>query len=682
MATTSQASSEQLVDEHTDTTAAAPASAGTPELPEAGLGPQLTPWAVMGALLVAAGAVRLAQHAASGAEAEIAYGVAMVAFTTAVVAATVTRRKLPKLSREQRHRLVAALYLGASWLSTIAFTGMSWGAVATLGLLGSVVSLLWWREHRIGPGIDPGRLLSIDDGDMFIERWKAHLGGKGKPFAGSKLHSPQIIKSGYRYVLELVPGAHSVDQIIGAVNALRGGLRLMPGQDVIVEEHPTEPAPTALLTIVTRPVINRPQRWPGPQAGFDARTGAVCLGPFADGEGVACWRVYTKDSMWGGFIQGGTGSGKSRFLEQIAMSVAASTSHPTVFWYGDGQAGDSSPLLAEHADWAALTFSDIYNQAQAAIRVGKINGIERRLAGRAGFTPTAERPGLLVAVDESHKPLSPKENPLLAAATQQAFCTIAREHRKNGVALILASQSPTLDAFGGTGNNNLGDTLRQSVLAGNGLILRSKTSNAKQVFNVDVNPRRFPKLAGYGFLADPEPGARSAPFRGYWIDDDLAKSWPSRITWRVLPTRQANMAGKHYAKRKESAAEQRFNDEMLLAMADAGMLDDLEDLTQSMDAAAAAAGTVDVVDLGDGHPPIRRVEKFWENPTGPAPERLGEGHQRVLDAILAGNRQPKDIMAATGLGRSRVHDLLKELDDAGHIHKARYGSYEAGSAAA
>ena len=86
--------------------------------------------------------------------------------------------------------------------------------------------------------------------------------------AGPRVGAPP---SGYRYVLELVPGAHSVDQIIGAVNALRGGLRLMPGQDVIVEEHPTEPAPTALLTIVTRPVINRPQRWPGPQAGFERR---------------------------------------------------------------------------------------------------------------------------------------------------------------------------------------------------------------------------------------------------------------------------------------------------------------------------------------------------------------------------------------------------------------------------
>jgi len=683
--TTTHTSDEQLHDEPpTGTADTAPELVGAPELPDAGLRAQITPWAAMGALVVAAGAVRLAQHA-TDADAQIAYGVAGTAFVIAVVAATATRKRIT--DRRMRHRLVAALYLGASWLSMISFTGVTLGAVAALSILGAGLSLLWWREHRIGPGLAPDgaglALPIIDSSDLFIERFNAHLGGKGKPFAGAKLTDPQIIKAGYRYTLELVPGAQSVEQVRGSVNALRGGLRLMPGQDVIVEDHPTEPAPTALLTIVTRPPIAKPQHWPGPQAGFNAATGAVNLGPFADGEGCACWRVYTQDSMWGGFIQGGTGSGKSRMIEQIAMSCAASTSHPTIVWYGDGQNGDSSPMLVENADYAATTFDAIYNMAMAALRIMKINGVERRLAKQVGFAPTAARPGTLMIVDESHKPLDVKQNPLLAVATQQAFCTIAREGRKNGVALILASQSPKLEAFGSTG---LADTLRACLLDGNGLILRSKNPNAKQVFGVDINPRKFPKLAGYGYLCDPDPGSRSAPFRGYWVTDELAVYWPARITWRSQPVRQANFAGNAYAKRREVVAEQRFADEMLLAMADAGSLDEIEALEQHMNAAAAASNTVEVIEFGDSHPPVRRVTKFWEQQPhggGGRAAGLSTGQQKVLDAITQGQDSPKEIMAATGYSSSQVYNLLKALEEEhGAITKAGYGRYQAVASAA
>ncbi|WP_025620663.1 hypothetical protein [Salinispora cortesiana] len=438
-------------------------------------------------------------------------------------------------------------------------------------------------------------------------------------------------------------------------------------------------APTALLTVVTRPPISRSQPWPGPQDGFDPRHGCVRLGPFADGEGVACWRVYTADSMWGGYIQGAQGSGKSRFIDQIAMSCAASTSHPTIVWYGDGQRGDSSPLLVAHADYAATTFEGIYNMVQAAIRVMKINGVENRLNRQNGFTPTDARPGLLVILDECHKPLSAAENPLLATATQQALASIAREGRKVGVGLLMASQSVTLDAFGGTGNSNLADTLRSCLLAGNGLILRSKTPNAKTVFGVDISPKTFPKLPGYGYLCDPDPGARSAPFRGYHVTDELAEYWPGRITWRSLPDRQANMAGTHYARRHQVASEQRFADEMLLAMADAGTVEDIEALERSMDTAAASNTTVDVIDLGGAHhPPVRRIEKFWQQPA--ARPVLSTGQAKVLDAIRAGHTGPKDIVAATGYSASQVYNLLEQLTDQQQISKARYGHYQATAA--
>jgi hypothetical protein len=58
----------------------------------------------------------------------------------------------------------------------------------------------------------------------------------------------------------------------------------------------------------------------GPRA-FNPETGLINLGPFSDGEGFATWKLFTKDSMWGGFICGSTGSGKSRTIESICMAA-------------------------------------------------------------------------------------------------------------------------------------------------------------------------------------------------------------------------------------------------------------------------------------------------------------------------------------------------------------------------
>lgn len=644
------------------TVSAAPAAPGT------GLAVQATPWAAMGALVVAAGGCRLAVYA-TGREKEVALAAAVVAFTVAVVAAWKVGRRT--LDRRLRHRLVAALYLGASWLTAVTWHGVTLGAVAALAILGSGLSLLYWREHRIG-GLAPAAVaVQPAEGAEFAHRWATNLGEKGRALAGSRLTHPKPIKAGFRYELALVPGVHTVSQVAAMTETLRSGLGLLPGQEVIVEEHPDKPAPTGILTVVTRSPIREPKVWPGPAAGFDPVSGSVNLGPFVDGEGIAQWTVYRRDGMFGGYLQGAPGSGKSRMIEQIGMSCAASQSHPTIVWFGDGQNGDSSPLLAEHADYTATSFEAIYNMLQAGLRVMKVNGVENRLSKAVGFHPTSDRPGLLIIVDECHKPLSAAENPLLAAAIQLAMTTIAREGRKVGVALVLASQSPTLDAFGGAGN--LADTLRSSLLAGNGAILRSKTTNAKQVFGVEVNPRAFPKLPGYAYLCDPEEGARSAPFRGYWVTDELAEVWPDRIGWRELPDRQANYAGKQYAIRRQVAAEQAELDRLLLEMADAGLVNDFVAMSE-----ATPAGTLraDVVEFGDAMPAVRRVDRFWLSPRNAA--GLTAGQQKVLDAIRGGADRPKSIREATDYSESQVYNLLDDLMDAGLVQRVVPPGYKQG----
>jgi predicted Rossmann fold nucleotide-binding protein DprA/Smf involved in DNA uptake len=158
----------------------------------------------------------------------------------------------------------------------------------------------------------------------------------------------------------------------------------------------------------------------------------------------------------------------------------------------------------------------------------------------------------------------------------------------------------------------------------------------------------------------------------------MALTWPQRLTWRSLPERQANFAGRPYARRREIAAEQSFADQMLLQMADAGSVDEIEALEQNMErAAAAAAPAVDVIEFaGDAHPAVRRVEKFWvpeqRNQAGLTP-----GQQKVLDAIREGHNSPKAIVDKTGYSASQVHNLLGDLTALGRIAKASYGQYAA-----
>lgn len=644
----------------------------------AGLGPQLTPWAIMGTLVVAAGAARLATNV-TDADAEIASGVAVTAFIIAVVAATTTKHRIT--SRKMRHRLTAASYLGAAWVSTVAYQGMSWGAIAALTILGTGLSLLWWREHRIGP--TPPQPLGLDEDptsdDLYTGRWARHVGAEGKQLAGSKLTDQQIIKSGYRYVLHLVPGTQTIGQVRCMMPILRGGLRLLPGHDLIVEEHPELPAPTGVLTVVTQSPVSGKNQWPGPLEAFDSRSGSVNLGPFADGEGVARFGVYRQDSMFGGYMQGGQGSGKSRMIDSICMALAASQTHPTIIWYIDGQNGSSSPLLSEHADWAALTPDAAHEMLCAAIRVMRINQVENRLDKRVGFTPTTARPGLLIVIDEQHVIFDQARNPN-AVADRDMAAAIAREGRKVGVALLGASQSPLLDAFGGSGNN--ADTLRGCMLMGNGIVLRSKSSNAKNVFNVDVNPRAFPKLPGYAFLSDPDEGARSAPFRGYWVTDELAETVPHQITWRSLPVRQTNVAGEAYARRHEAEAEQIEKDELMLMLADAGMLNlDVEGIGGvSVQKPGGKPATPPRMEFGDLHPPVRAVDRFWV-PEPRESSGLLPGQRKALDAISSGCTRPIQIMRATGYSESQVHNLIGDLQRLGLIHRAGHGQYQITQAA-
>lgn len=508
-----------------------------------GIGRQVAPLGAAGLLIIAASATHAAA-AATGDPASTALTVAVVAFVIAVLVAMKRGRRIA--CPRARVRATLLTLTGAVWLGVVTGTGMSWGAVEILALLVGALSLHWWRAHRIP---DPGVAAPVVEDDaltLYADRWSDNVGDTGCLLPRTKLVRGERIDAGVRYTLMMVPGKHERASVTGNLEKIRGGLGLREEQDFIVESHPTLPQPHQLVTIVTRSPIKEEVIWPGP-ATFDPKTGSVALGPFADGVGVAHWRVYAGPRIKGGYMQGGTGSGKSRTFEAVAIAVAASATHPTVIAYADGQGGASSPMLAEHADMVARTLDEFRDMLSGLLRVKDHRQLENDLERWVGFTPRADRPGVLVWVDEQHKFF---RDPVVAAMAAE----LVREGEKVGIAMVGASQDPLLSAFGGSGAGNNAETLRSNMLMGNGLVFASKAKDVKQVFGIDVDPSSFPPIPGYAYVVSPVPGARSAPYRNYHFTDAQARVIPQQIMWRELDPGAANAYGPAYRDRKVLAA--------------------------------------------------------------------------------------------------------------------------------
>ncbi|WP_030487256.1 hypothetical protein [Micromonospora chokoriensis] len=612
---------------------------------EGGLRPQLAPHAAVGTLVVAAVACRVAVHAV-GDERTVAVWVAGSAFVIAVVAATRVRRRV--FDKRARRRALAFLGVAVGWLTGVTLAGLSLGAVGLLMAVAYALSMHWWRQHPVGL-IQPKVTRS-----GYQRLWAENNGASDGALPGSRLTAEEPIAAGVRYALKLRAGKQTLEMAIAAMGRLRGGLHLQADQQMLLEPHPTEPEPTLLLTIVTRSPIKQAVDWPGPSA-FDSATGRVRLGPFADGEGVATWRAYTDNRLWGGFIQGGTGSGKSRLIDSIAFSLAASESHPTVIFYADGQRGASSPLLMRHADLFAGTFDRIHAMLVGLELLMLLRQQENVEMEVEGFRPIADRPGVLGIIDECHKPLDKEQNPALWKETQRIASTVAREGGKVGIALLLASQEPTLGAFGGAGSPYC-EALRSSLLTGNGIMLAGDDPNAKTIFGVEDNPKKFPRFGGYGMVTKPAPGERQAHFRSYYLNDRLQKHWPSRIEWRGLSDPAENFAmGSAYGARERSYADRKASLAGVRLRA-----------TREPEPQPATGGDGAALE-SFGLAPFPRWTEFVTQAQREALKALGPSHEKVLDAIRAGHTSPQRIADTVDLSVRRVHQLLGDLAEAGRV---------------
>lgn len=553
--------------------------------------------------------------------------------------------------------------LGAAcWCGWTAATGMDWDTAAVLAAGGYAAALPWWRRHRLPDPPEVSAPESPEVDEMAPPRlWERHIAATGGPLPDTWLSGQERLRTGLRYTLHLVPGRQALSDVRQAVPRLRSGLRLRPGQDLVVEQHPTEDEATVLVTLVRQStVLARPTPWPG--GTYQPEAGTVALGPYVDGEGVAVWLLHKDYRLWSGFLTGATGSGKSRLMEAVALGAVGAG---CVIWFADPQAGASSPFLADHADWTARDVDQARAMLTAARQVKELRQAQNAYHGWEGWHPDQGRPGLLLIVDECHRVF---EDPRCQALATE----LAREGGKCGIALVAASQVATLDVWGaGTG----ADALRSSVTAGNVVLLRTKSNNTKSVLSAGgVDPTTFPRIPGYAYLLDDTGTRRSAPLRGYYLDDDTRDRAAAEVIWPELDAAGAAAAGQAYQRRRElvTAARQALADRIAA----------LTGTTPRPPVEAPASARLRAVlpvpafppPPAGGNEPARAGTAVAHRPAPAPPVRTAVDAAAAL--LAQGVTSPGAIQARSGYGETAVRQALAELARQGRARRVRHGVWQ------
>lgn len=422
------------------------------------------------------------------------------------------------------------------------------------------------------------------------------------PLAGTVITGPVPFEHGDSYTIQLVPFKNTLKQILGLLPNIATGL-MTPMEHLIIEQHPDHPKnPTILrMQVVTRSPIEETVYFDRPRH----ERGRVLMGPHADGIGEAFLRVYTDNRMWNSFCLGSTGSGKSRLIETVAVTVRDPSFPPTVIVYIDGQSGASSPFLFKHATWAG-GLDDAPGVLTALERIAVWRARENVAYDHQGFTPTEDRPGIMVWIDECHEIFN-------QAPTR--WSNAARKWNKLGMSIHAASQDSNVKNFGNE------DVLRSSLLAGTGIAMRVTSRIAGNLVpGLEFDPFDMPILPGYGMMIVPPGGeGRTAGFRGRYSPDegDRVKAaergetlpvptigdWFERFPARELDRGAARAAGDVYLRRREIAAERRAE---VLALVEAS-----DEEYAALTRPAGKPGGAGLRPVAGGGAVVRRLPSAW-----------------------------------------------------------------------
>lgn len=561
-----------------------------------------------------------------------------------------------RLTRAAEWAYAGTCLVGATLvLCVVSLVGVGNRWMDTVGVLGwAALSLRWWLHHQVRAAAS--ELAPI------VELWNEHVRGGQGPMAKARLTGPVPFEHGATYTVELVPYRQTLAKAQADTPNWVTALDV-PMDRMVLEKHPDFPKSQRLLRlqIITRSPIENTVYFDCPRC----EDGLIMLGPYADGVGEAFLRLYTENSMWSTFVLGGTGIGKSRMLEQIAISVLSRGD--TIVFYMDGQNGASSPTLFRHADWPVGPDGALRMLA-ALERAAAWRQKENRAYGLDGFTPSPERPGILVIVDEQHRIV-----PLAAPR----FADASVEWRKIGQSLLGADQDSSLKTtFSGE------DRLRSAMLGGNGFVMNVQSRIAGNLIpGLEINPADLPRIPGYAVSVAAEgSGARTAPFRNRYAPNEKEKAkaeargvvvpvptieeWFARYPQPVMDRGTARAMGQDYTERHTRAARER---EALLRVVNGDHEPTAPQALPDLDEPGVLAASPDDAET------LREATRIEA-------ERSMTCAQRILglDWSRYGEMNPGQVLAELppGTKLDTMRKALRKLVDDGELGRTGRGAYE------
>lgn len=531
-------------------------------------------------------------------------------------------------------------------------------------------------EETTGVAADPDELVR-----RLTERWPKFVAASGKALPGTRLTDITRTDYGATAVLHLEPGAQERSTVTAALGRVASGLKLTPSALSVEDIDPEpgqEPDSSILrLRLVSQTTAERPVPLDDGRPRIVRRGSDVLvrLGEYIDGLGEPTWKLYDKDSMWGGFFAGKTGAGKTTLIETLVLG--AFETGCTVVIYLKPKKGPS-PRIAKHAHWPVEADPASRSAAiDGLIALMEVRGLINELNDTSEFSPRPDWPGVLVVIDEFHEASAQIEG-----LGKGRLNRIAREGRAVGVALVGASQGFGLEGF------CQDDMIRSNMTATNAISMKLSATQAgifKREMALPVNPGDLPdpqkhvrnKGLAYSLLGRP------VPFRSAWAPqaetEALMADARARAVAGLDPDSEAALdkgsRGAYSARNTRRAARK---DELrrLLANLRGGQPPAQEatgDTTGAEDRRQAEQAGLPVP------PPLPRrvVVDLAEARQAAAArqERRSAAAEGVLELLAArgplGTTAIREALSGRpGCGKAAVDDALKDLSTRGEITKA------------
>ncbi|APU22933.1 FtsK/SpoIIIE family protein [Actinoalloteichus sp. GBA129-24] len=363
-----------------------------------------------------------------------------------------------------------------------------------LAVGGLLCAIPWWLHRRVRAQVRVERTIAA---------WPRVAETAG--LARSRLTGVLVTTWGWTGRLRLAAGQTARD-VTGRLRTVESALQLPVGS-VRAEPWPDR-ADVAVMRVIESDPHSDPVYWAGSPAASIADP--MPVGPYDDGD--VC-RVPLYDRQSGthhALIAGTNGSGKSGLLN--LMACHAVTAPDAVLWAIDLKGGIELRPWWPVTDWLSTTAESARTMLGALREVIDVRG---RHATNRVWQASPEQPVIVVLIDEA------AELPVECVPDLES---VARRGRALGVALVLATQYPTVNAVGSA---QVRAQLRTRVA-----FRFLKTGEASTVLRdtAGTDPAVIRKdRPGCGYV-EAAGAERPALVRCYWVTDDLVSEVVE--TWR------------------------------------------------------------------------------------------------------------------------------------------------------